>query len=405
MAVAVRVLGAEVEAELHPAAARRRPLRGRGSSCHGHGWHGAAAVCLAQQLAGCACLFTGDARQALDERAELVLAKQAQDLLAVVVAESRRLEVESDRQIAPDGHQIAPAEDLVVVLGQLDAQLLGLDGVEVGVDALKRAELLQYGGRRLLADPGDARNVVGGITLERLEVDHLRRLEAISFAHPRGVVVHGLLDAAPGDHQRRVLADQLEHVQVARHDGRLDVLRLGLADQRGDHIVSLIAGELARWDAERTDDLANHRELVAQVIGHLLAGRLVVGILLVAEGRAGQIERSNHEVGLNVLEAAQHDAPEAEHGVHELALAGRQGRVHEREIGPVDEPIRVEEHQPLHCVEFTGARPAGRDVATQRSADQWIAEPSARVGDEQQCRQAECCQHATADHERLAQRC
>ena len=69
-----------------PTAARPQRRRNRG-----------AAVGLAQQIARRALVLTGHARQPLDQRAELVLAEEPQDLLPVVVAEPRRLEVELDR--------------------------------------------------------------------------------------------------------------------------------------------------------------------------------------------------------------------------------------------------------------------------------------------------------------------
>ena len=58
--------------------------------------------------------------------------------MAVVVAEPRGLEVELDRQVLPDGDEVAPLEDVVVVLGELGAELLRLDRIEVRVDPVDR---------------------------------------------------------------------------------------------------------------------------------------------------------------------------------------------------------------------------------------------------------------------------
>ena len=52
-------------------------------------------------------------REALDQRPELVLAEQPDDGLAVVVAEPGGLEVELDRQVAHDPHELAALEDPV----------------------------------------------------------------------------------------------------------------------------------------------------------------------------------------------------------------------------------------------------------------------------------------------------
>ena len=57
----------------------------------------------------------------------------------------------------------------------------------------------------------------------------------------------------------------------------------------------------------------------------------------------GQVERDREVVGLEVLDAAQDDAREAEHAVDELALRRRQRR--QGEVAAVDEPVAVEQHQ------------------------------------------------------------
>ena len=57
--------------------------------------------------------LAGHRRQALDQRAELVLAEQPDDGLAVVVAEPRRLEVELDRQVADDRREVLAHEHLI----------------------------------------------------------------------------------------------------------------------------------------------------------------------------------------------------------------------------------------------------------------------------------------------------
>ena len=139
---------------------------------------------------------------------------------------------------------------------------------------------------------------------------------------------------------------ELEHVEVAGDDRRVEPVALGLDRQRPDDVVGLVAGELVDRDPERLDDLADLRELVTQVIRHPQPGRLVVGEPLVAEGRPGQVEGDRDVVGPDVLEAAEDDARETEHRVDELALRRRQGR--EREVSAVDQPVAVEQHQAFH---------------------------------------------------------
>ena len=104
--------------------------------------------------------------------------------------------------------------------------LSGLTAAEVGVDALERAVVDEQARRRLVADTGDARDVVGAVALERLEVDHLAGLEAVALVDALRVVDDGRLDAEARRHQLRPLGDELEHVEVARDDDRLDVSRI-----------------------------------------------------------------------------------------------------------------------------------------------------------------------------------
>jgi len=150
----------------------------------------------------------------------------------------------------------------------------------------------------------------------------------------------------------RVVADDLEHVQVPGDDGRGEVLRLGLDGQRPDDVVGLEAGQLVDREAERLHDLADLRELVPQVVGHPRPRRLVLGEALVAEGRAGKVESDRDVVGVEVLDPPQDDAAEAEDRVHELALRRREGR--EGEVSAVDEPVAVEQHQAFHRRASTG---------------------------------------------------
>ena len=212
------------------------------------------------------------------------------------------------------------------VLDQLVAQLVGLDLVDVLVEAVEGAALADQLGGRLLADPGHARDVVGRVALERLEVDHLVGPQPVALADPGRVVDDRVLDAHARRHQPRLVGDELEHVEVAGHDRRVQAAPLRLHGQRADDVVGLEAGQLEDRDAQRLDDLADLRELVAQVVGHPLAGRLVLRVLLVAERRALQVEGDGDVVRLDVLEPAQDDAAEAEDGVDELALRCREGR-------------------------------------------------------------------------------
>jgi hypothetical protein len=66
----------------------------------------------------------------------------------------------------------------------------------------------------------------------------------------------------------------------------------------------------------------------------------------VPERRAREVEGDRDVVRLQVGEAAQHDAAEAEDTVDELTLRRRERR--EGVVAPVHEPEAVEQHQAFH---------------------------------------------------------
>ena len=234
------------------------------------------------------------------------------------------------------------------------------------------AELADELGGGLLADPRHARDVVGRVALERLVVDHLVGPQPEPLVDPRDVVHDVFSTPGPGRHQADARGDELEHVEVDGDDRRLEVLaRVELLRDRADDVVGLVALHLVDRDPEGLDDLADLRELVAQVVGHPHPGRLVLGVLLVTEGRARQVERDREVVRLEVLDAAQDDAREPEDAVDELAL--RRGQRRQREVSAVDEPVAVEQHQAF------GGRASARNIGSGRMPRVYPADPPART--------------------------
>ena len=76
---------------------------------------------------------------------------------------------------------------------------------------------------------------------------------------------------------------------------------------------------------------------------------------------------------MSMCEATQHDGPEAEGRVHELALAGRQRRLEQGEVGPIDEAVRVEKHEPFHGSESSVG-----------SAQGWVGTPAGQPDEQEQ---------------------
>ena len=90
------------------------------------------------------------------------------------------------------------------------------------ITLLDRAVLRDQLAGGLVADAGDARDVVGAVALEADEVRNLLGPDAVARLDAlRRVDVH-VAHAARRHHQRDVVGDELERVAVGRDDGRLD---------------------------------------------------------------------------------------------------------------------------------------------------------------------------------------
>ncbi len=94
------------------------------------------------------------------------------------------------------------------------------DLVDVREHLLERAEALDQLAGGLLADPGDAGDVVRGVALQAVEVGDQLRRDAVAVDHGLAVVDLGLGDPARGRHHlhEALLVDQLEDVAVAGDD-------------------------------------------------------------------------------------------------------------------------------------------------------------------------------------------
>ena len=175
------------------------------------------------------------------------------------------------------------------MLGQPLAEL-ALHLVEVLVDAVERAELLEQAAGRLLPHAGHAGDVVGRVALERLVVEHLVGPQAVSLHHPRLVVDDRGGDAHAGGEEPDVVVDELEAVEVAGHDHRVDAGGGRLLGEGADDVIGLVALQLADRHAHHRGDLAHDRELRAQVVRHARPALLVVGVGVEPELRPADVE-------------------------------------------------------------------------------------------------------------------
>ena len=137
-------------------------------------------------------------REAAQQLAELEPVEHGAHLVVVVAGPARALEVQLDRDVTDDRDHPLAEPDLVGVLfeGLLQPSLRQLlDALE---DCLHRPEVLDELGGGLVADAGHPGDVVGRVPPQRLEVDQLRRLEAIALPDLVGSVHECVRDPAPG---------------------------------------------------------------------------------------------------------------------------------------------------------------------------------------------------------------
>jgi hypothetical protein len=140
-----------------------------------------------------------------------------------------------------------------------------------------------------------------------------------------------------------VVVDELEPVEVARDDHRVDAGGSGPLSEGADDVIGLVALELADRDVHHRGDLADDRELRAQVVRHARSALLVLGVRVESELRLADVEADHRVVGLHVLHPAQDDLEESEDRVHEEAVRQRERR--EREVAAIDEARPVDEHE------------------------------------------------------------
>ena len=187
----------------------------------------------------------------------------------------RRVQVDAGLDVVLQRRQLLRHAGVVGVLDQVLLALGAGDLVDAGQHLLQRAELLQQLGRRLLADPGNAGDVVGGVAAQAHQVGDQLRRHAVALADGIAVVDLGLGDPARGAHHPHPLADQLVGVAVAGDDHHRDPLLARLPRQRGDHVVGLEALDLDVGVAEGLDQRHQVRPLLAQQVGPRFALRLV----------------------------------------------------------------------------------------------------------------------------------
>ena len=313
-------------------------------------------------------LRRGKLKEPLAQHAELQGVEQGVHPLAVPVLARGLVDGEVEGQVAQEPVQPPVADDVVEMrpqrLARLAGHLLGA-GHEV-VEAIELRQPLRGG---LGADAGDAGQVVAGLPHQGRELgvarggDEILRLDRLR-RHAREVG-----DAPQGVEHGDAVVDELQRVAVAGDDEHLEALRLGLGGEGADEVVGLVAGQLDVGDPQRVEDLLDEGHLPLELLGRRRPLGLVLGVLLGAEGRAGDVERDGQVRGPLVAQDVDEHRGEAEHRVGVLPRAGGEVLHREREERAVRHRVAIDQQQLARVIHAAEPTQSGHDTTGLRVPD------------------------------------
>ena len=127
----------------------------------------------------------------------------------------------------------------------------------------------------------------------------------------------------------------------------------GLARERADDVVGLVAVEFEHGQVEGADEALDVGDGGAEFLGHFLALGLVGGKFLVARGGRGGVEDDGEMGGRLLGEQFEQRVGEAVDGGGVAARGGADRVGGEGEVGAVDERHAVEEKEGVFAVGHT----------------------------------------------------
>ncbi len=235
------------------------------------------------------------------------------------------LQLHLQRRVVHDRRQLPRQTRLVRVLLHL-LPLPALQLRRAGDQVFHAAILLDQRRRRLLAEAGDARDVVHRVTHQRQDVHHLlRALDAPLRAHLRhaqDLHIRALPARLVNAHRVR---HELAEVLVRRHHERLEALPLRALRQDADDVIRLVAVPRQQRDAHRRAQAVDLRDGARDVLRHLLPLRLVFRENLMPRRRRRRVQHHRQMRGLLVFQDVQKRVrkPVERRSVHPVARADR----------------------------------------------------------------------------------
>ena len=258
------------------------------------------------------------------DRPEAVLLEEGAERTLLRLTACERFQRHRQRCIPPQRHELAGETRHLGMLDQVLAALGLLDlfgafqqpvEVTIVVDELRR---------RLDADAGHARHVVGAVARQRLHVNHPLRIDAEAIKHLFRADL-AVLEVVVHDY--RVAFDELHQVLVGGDDGDPRAPRAGSVGVGRDQVVGLEALKLDRRQVEGAGGLADEGELRNQLLRRLAPVRLVGLVDLVAEGEPRGVENYRGVVRIGFPQDLPEHVGEAEDRIDRRAVwAGEGGK-------------------------------------------------------------------------------
>ena len=281
-----------------------------------------------------------------EQRPELEAAEDLLQLRPVGRREGEPGWIPVEVEVAAHRRELLGDSCLVGVLGDVARARRGqLGGV---LDhRLERAVLGDELPGGLVADPGDAGDVVGRVALEADEVRDLVRPHPVARPDSLGRVDLDVRDAARRHHQADALGAELERVAVGRDDAGTEPAGGRAGRERGDHVVRLPPVELEVPVAEGLDDRPEVRELLAQQVRHRPASLLVDDVGCLGDGgpmHRPRVPGDRHAARPVVRQQLEQHVREPEQRVRRLPVRRRE-LLRQREERAVGEIVAVDEEQ------------------------------------------------------------
>lgn len=198
---------------------------------------------------------------AAGERGEFHCLQEADQFRPILWLQHQPVQIDIERHIRLERHQFARDLRLVGKGQNVFAALVLLDFRGAGQKRVEIAKLFQQLRRRFRTYAGNARNIVGAVAGQRLQVDHLFRRHAPFLDHFRDrnlLVLHAVI-------HRHAWCHELHQILVGGDDRDIAARFLSQTRIGGDKVVSLEAFLLDAGQVEGAGRLPDEAELRDQV--------------------------------------------------------------------------------------------------------------------------------------------